>query len=249
MQRDASPTATSGPMRKSLAWGVHLLTASGVVWGLLSIRAVFLEAWVEAFAWMTVAVVVDGIDGTFARWVQVKRVLPGFDGTLLDNVIDYLNYVFVPALFLYSAGLVPPGTALITAASISLASTYQFCQDGAKTEDHFFKGFPSFWNVVVFYLVVLGLGPVANLTILGVLLVLVFVPIKYVYPTRTVSYQRLTLILTTLWAVAVAAILWLKLDPPAWLLYGSLSYLVYYVVLSLYLNAVHRPTSDHTAAA
>ena len=220
--------------RRATAWAVHLMTATGAVWGLLAILAVFSEHWIESFAWLAVAVLVDGIDGTFARWARVKEVLPHFDGALLDNLIDYQNYVIVPALFLYRAALLPAGWGIVAACSIALSSAYQFCHVEAKTPDHHFRGFPSYWNVVALYLFVFDWPQWTNLVAIGILAVLVFVPIKYVYPTRTKRLPRLTLILTALWGMAALAMLVTYPAVPQWLLIGSLAYVVYYLGLSFY---------------
>ena len=175
------------PSKKRIfsVWMTHLVTASSAVWGLLAILAITNGAWIEAFWWMAVAVAIDSFDGALARRVDVKKVLPQIDGALLDNIVDYLNYVFVPAYFLYATNLLPARFAVLGAALILLASAYQFSQSDAKTEDHYFKGFPSYWNVMVFYMFMLGTGPWLNLGITVLLCVLVFVPIKYIYPSRT----------------------------------------------------------------
>jgi phosphatidylcholine synthase len=221
--------------QKLLAWGVHLFTASGAVWGLLAVVAIIQYQWLLAFIWMGVAVMVDGLDGTLARIFKVKGALPGFDGALLDNIIDYLNYVIVPALFLYVAGLVPDQWALPSAGLMALASAYQFCQSDAKTEDHYYKGFPSYWNVAVFYLYLLGLSPWINLGIITALSFLVFVPIKYIYPSRMVSYRRLTIALTLMWGALMVAILAKFSNSQPWLVWFSLLYVVYYVAISFYM--------------
>jgi len=192
---------------KAMAWGVHLFTASGAVWGMLSLLAIFEGNWSLAFVWMGAALVVDSLDGFMARKAHVKTVLPNFDGALLDNTVDYLNYVFVPALFLYQSNVLPANLALLGPAAILLASAYQFCQANAKTDDHFFVGFPSYWNVVAFYLLLVQINPWISLAIILALCVLVFIPFKYIYPTRTVRFQRLTLLVVGIWGGANLALL------------------------------------------
>lgn len=217
-----------------LAWGVHLFTASGAVFGLLSIIAITQEQWMEAFIWMSMAIAVDSFDGALARRFRVKQVLPNFDGALLDNIVDYLNYVIVPAYFLYAAGLLPQAFAIIGAAVTVLASAYQFCQEDAKTEDHYFKGFPSYWNIAVFYLFILELNPWLNLALVMFFSILVFVPIKYIYPTRTETNQRLTLFLAMIWVVSSLAIIVQYPEPHPLVIAISLFYIAYYFALSLY---------------
>jgi phosphatidylcholine synthase len=217
------------------AWSVHLFTATGAVWGLMAIIAVIQHQWQAAFFWMGAAVVVDSVDGTLARRFEVKGMLPDFDGALLDNIIDYLTYVLVPALFVYEAGLVPDALALFSAVVMVLTSAYQFCQADAKTEDNFFKGFPSYWNIIVFYLFLLQTGPWVNLAVILLCAILIFVPTKYAYPSRMSRFQKLTLSLTVIWAVMMLVALW---QHPAlsWLVWLSLIYVVYYVAISFYLS-------------
>ncbi len=216
-----------------LAWGVHLFTATGALWGLLAIMATVQHQWQAAFFWLALAV--DSLDGTLARRFKVKGLLPSFDGALLDNIIDYQTYVIVPAIFLYEANLLPPSATIAGIAMVVLSSAYQFCQSDAKTDDHTFKGFPSYWNVVVFYMFMFDASLWVNFWVIAILTVLVFVPIKYLYPSRMVRYQRLTLALTTVWGI-LCLIIWLQY--PAfnmWMLWASLLYVVYYVGLSLYM--------------
>jgi phosphatidylcholine synthase len=166
----------------------------------------------------------------------VKQILPGFDGALLDNIIDYQTYVVVPALFVYQAKLVPNGWLLLIPAIILLTSSYQFAQADAKTADHFFKGFPSYWNVVVVYLFFLGTSPLINLLALMACAILVFVPIKYVYPSRTIKFRRLTLALTAVWFLTLPIAMWQYPAVPSWVAWFSAIYVIYYVGLSLFLT-------------
>jgi phosphatidylcholine synthase len=217
------------------AWGVHLLTASGAILGLLAIEAVIRQDWRAALAWMVLAMAVDSLDGSLARWARVKEVIPSFDGALLDNIVDYLNYVFVPALILLRAPLLPGAAGLFAAGAVLLSSGYQFCQTDAKTHDHFFKGFPSFWNVAVMYLLVLDAPPSINLAVVLLLVVGVFVPIKWAYPSRMQRLRGVTVALTALWGISVVAIVWTWPAPPRWLVGASLAYVAYYALVSLAL--------------
>ncbi|MCA1781101.1 MAG: CDP-alcohol phosphatidyltransferase family protein, partial [Intrasporangiaceae bacterium] len=197
---------------------------------------------VAAVLWLfLVAMVVDGTDGFLARRFRVTEVLPGFDGALLDNIVDYITYAFAPMVLLWSAGYLPDGWLGGAVASVPvLASCYQFCRTDAKTADHLFLGFPSYWNVVAFYLVVLGAGTVVSTTVLLVLAVLVFAPIGYVYPSRTAVAWRLTMTLTAAWLVLYAVILTQYPAPNPWLVGLSGTYLVYYAGLSLHLTWTRR---------
>lgn len=225
-----SPTLT----QKTLAWGVHALTASSALWDLLAILAIFEARWSVAFIWMVVSVVIDSVDGALARRFNTKGFASSVDGALLDNIVDYLTYVIVPALFLYQAGLLPANLATLAIAAMALSSAYQFSQTDAKTEDHYFKGFPSYWNVLAFYLFVWQQSQLFNFILVMVCAVLVFVPIKYIYPTRTRRWRGLNLTLGALWGVVNLLILLQLPTPAGWLIGASLLYAIYYAGVSLY---------------
>ena len=224
-------------VHQTLAWSVHLFTATGAVWGFLSLRAIFVHDWKLAIIWMAVAMFVDGFDGTLARWFNVKTYASGVDGALLDNILDYFNYTVVPAFFLVEAGLLPPALALPGAFAILLASAYQFTQVDAKsdeTNEYFFKGFPDYWNIMVIYMLIMQLDPWLNFAFLIFFAILTFVPIKYVYPTRTVRLKKLTIGLTIVYAgVGVVGVI-LYPNVPMWIIYASFVYVAYYVGLSLW---------------
>src|SRR5919112_2231841 len=216
---------------------VHLYTASGAVLALLILVAAFQGEAVKALWLMLASLIIDSTDGLLARRLRVSEALPFFDGAMLDNIVDYMTYVFAPMVLLWSGGYLPEGNAgVIFAALPLLASSYQFCRVDAKTEDHFFLGFPSYFNVVAFYAIVFepSAGTLAALLVLCSLLV--FVPIRYVYPTRTIAFRRLSLTLTALWLVSYAAILLQMPEPDPLLLTFSILYLFYYFGLSLYLS-------------
>ena len=221
---------------KAFAWGVHLYTASGVIFGLLSILAIVEEKWVTAFIWMVFAVIIDAVDGALARHFRVKDVVPQFDGALLDNIVDYFNYVLVPTFIVYQAELVPPLLLIPTISVIALSSAYQFCQTDAKTDDHFFTGFPSYWNIVIPYLLLIGASPWVGAIVLIGCAVLVFVPIKYVYPSRTVEYKTLNLVMTTLWGIVFAIGAMMYPNTPNWLMQLSFVFVAYYIGMSLYMT-------------
>lgn len=224
-------------VRKALAWSVHLFTATGAIWGFLTLLAIFEENWRAAILWIVIAMIVDGFDGMLARWFHVKEYAKGVDGGLMDNIIDYLNYVVVAALILIKApNLMPDGLELAGAFSILLTSAYQFSQVDAKTDEQsfFFKGFPSVWNFLVIYMMLLGLNPWVNFALLVLCNVLVFVPVKYIYPSRNTRLRRLTLILTYLYfAIGVWGLLQYP-SVPQWIVWISLVYVVYYAFLSFF---------------
>lgn len=234
------PGCATAPQRVAAAL-VHAYTSVGVVLALLMVHLSYAGE-VTLVLWLfLVAMVIDGTDGILARHFRVKEVMPGFDGALLDNVVDYITYAFAPMILLWSAGYLPPGWAGGAVASVPLlASCYQFCRSDAKTEDHYFQGFPSYWNIAAFYLVVLGADSRVATTVLLALTALVFVPISYVYPSRTETAWQLTMALTVLWLGLYAAILVQLPDPSGWLIALSTFYLAYYTALSLRLTLARR---------
>ena len=190
-----------------------------------------------AFFLMVVATIIDATDGALARLARVKEATPLFDGARLDDIVDYLTYAFIPALLLVHAGLLPSGWGALVAAAILLSSAYGFAALDAKTDDHFFTGFPSYWNIAALYLYAARLPTVLNSVILLALSVLVFVRIGYVYPSRTPVLRGLTIALCVLWGLILLQIILRLPDVPSTLLVGSLFFPVYYVVLSFVLHA------------
>ena len=215
------------------AWLVHLYTASSAVLALLATRAIFEYRIRDAFFWLAVTIIIDSTDGVFARAARVSQRLPWFNGAKLDDIVDYLTYVFVPAIFVWRALLVPEAWTLPVASAILLSSAYGFNRDDAKTSDHFYTGFPSYWNLVVFYLFVLHAAQMFNVIVLLVFAVLVFVPIRYVYPSRTRTLRGITVMLGVLWGIALLVMVWQLPAVSPVLLWGSLVFPAYYLILSL----------------
>lgn len=217
------------------AWLVHLYTASSAVLAFLSARAVIEHRYRDAFWWLAAAVVVDATDGVLARRARVSARIPWFNGAKLDDIVDYLTYVFVPTLLVWRAVLVPDSWAVPVAGVMLLSSAYGFNRDDAKTSDHFFTGFPSYWNIVVFYLFIAGWPLAINAFILLALGALVFAPIRCVYPSRTVMWRGPTIALGALWGGVMLWMLWRMPAVPGWLVAASSFFPAYYVALSLYL--------------
>jgi phosphatidylcholine synthase len=233
MINSAANDQKPNPFRVAAAWGVHLFTASGAVCGLLAILAIFESNWKAMILWMIAAMLVDGFDGMLARWADVKKYANGLDGALLDNILDYLNYVLVPALFLIRADVLPESVRLLSACSILLTSAYQFTQTDAKTDDHHFKGFPSYWNVAALYMLLMNLPHWVNFGFLMLFNVMVFIPIKYIYPSRNSYLRNLTLGLTYLYgAIGIWGLLQYP-DQPGWVVWASFVYVGYYLILSV----------------
>jgi phosphatidylcholine synthase len=232
------------------AWAVHAYTATGALMAFLATQATFVGNFRVAFLWLFAAVSVDATDGWLARRARVHERLPHFSGQRLDDLVDYLTFVFVPALIVWRAGLLPAGWGLGVVAAMLLSSGYGFSSTDAKTNDHFFTGFPSYWNVVALYLMVGQLPVALNGAILLVLAVLVFVRIGYIYPTRTPTCRRLTLTLSVLWSALMFAIIVRLPMPSRLLVWLSLIFPAYYTLLSLALHArrAHREPllSEHS---
>jgi phosphatidylcholine synthase len=187
---------------------VHLFTAFGVVCGLMATRAALSGAWEEAFAWLGLALLIDGVDGTFARLADVPARLPRFSGERLDLVIDYVTYVFVPALALLQAGYLPGWFGVVLAALILLSSLFHFCDTESKDENHAFVGFPAIWNIVAFYVFALQMPPAVVSAVVLVCVVLTFVPMPWAHPLRTQALLPVTLSVVLVWCIAAAWVLW-----------------------------------------
>jgi len=219
------------PARRAAAWGVHAYTALGLPLNLLGAWALFERDARLFFLAQVAAIFVDATDGAMARAVDVKAVVPDFSGRRLDDIIDFITFAFMPALALPLLGLVPESWAWFSAVPV-LASGYGFCQERAKTEQSF-VGFPSYWNIVILYLYVLGASPQVTVGVLSLLAVLVFVPIHYVYPTRTLMLRKLTLGLGCVWAAMLTFVCWDVTHPWAVpVTWASLFYMVYYLGIS-----------------
>jgi phosphatidylcholine synthase len=229
-----TPAARAAPPGLRMAGAaVHLYTASGAVLGLLIVLAAIEGEPVTALWLGLAALVVDGTDGMLARWARVKETIPWFDGARLDDIVDYLTYAFAPVVLLWTTGSLPGGAlGWVVAALPLLASCYQFCRVDAKTDDHTFLGFPSYWNVVAFYAVVLDVDPGVTAAFVIVFSVLVFVPVRYLYPSRTPVLRGLSLALTGGWLVTYAVLLLQVPDPHPVVVALSLAYLVYYLGVS-----------------
>lgn len=221
-------------MRLLLAWLVHLYTALGAVLAVFTLVLVAGGRYREALALMGLALILDATDGTFARAAKVKELIPGVDGARLDDIVDYLNYVLVPCFLLLWADLLPTGHGGWIVCLPLLASAYGFSQANAKTPDHYFLGFPSYWNVVAFYCFVLNLSPWLNALVVVVLSVMVFVPMRYLYPSRNTHLQGLTITLGSIWGVLFFAVVYLLPDAPYHLVLASLFFPAYYVAVSFW---------------
>ncbi len=233
---EAPPSFSLG--RYVAAWAVHAYTASGTVAGFLVLQAAFDKQAGRAFLWMLIAVLIDATDGALARAVHIKQVLPWFDGSKLDDIVDYFTFVIAPVVFLFQMQLLPSTGTLFFVACPLLASGYGFCQAAAKTPDFFFTGFPSYWNIIAFYLYLGGLPPWENGACICALSLAVFVPIRYIYPSRTVQFRHVTNVLGYGWVGVLFVLLYQFPAPSGWLVLFSLYYPLYYTGLSFYLHVL-----------
>jgi phosphatidylcholine synthase len=214
------------------AWLVHLYTASSAVLGVWATAAVFAREFRLAMYLLMLTMVIDSTDGALARAVDVKGRIPWFDGRRLDDIVDFFTYVLVPACFLVEADLLPHPA---WAAAPVLASCYGFSRDDAKTPDHLFTGWPSYWNVVAMYLYLLDVSPAVALAIVLVFSAGVFVPLVYVYPSRTRALRPLSIAVLGAWVVGFS---WLAVrpDPDPFWVRASLAGPAYYLAVSAWLN-------------
>jgi phosphatidylcholine synthase len=221
------------------AWLVHLYTATGLIAAFAAFRALMEGDVRSVFLWQGAALSIDATDGPLARRWEVRRWTPAFDGRKLDDIVDYLNYTFIPVLFAYRFELVL-GPWVVVLPLVLIASAYGFCQVASKTDDGYFTGFPNYWNLVVLYIYLLGAPPWASSLTLGVFAVLIFVPVKYM-TWKSPLLPRLTLTLSLIWFLLLGAlVIWFE-SLPGWLTWVSLIYPAYHLGVSFYLYLFHHP--------
>jgi phosphatidylcholine synthase len=218
-------------LRVLSAWGVHLYTALGAPIGVWAVFAAFAGEYRTAWLLIAATVFIDATDGVLARAVRVWDVLPWIDGRRLDDVVDYFGWVVVPTILLVQAGLLPSWAV----PAPLIASGYGFAQTQAKTDDDFFLGFPSYWSLIGFYLYVFETPQWFNVPLILFLAVLVFIPIKFPYPTKTRPFRPLTLACGAAWGVMMVVLLLTLPDPPMWVAWASLVMVPYYLGLTAWL--------------
>ena len=197
--------------QKALA--VHLLTATGAVFAMLAMLAAVDRAWDLMFLWLVVAFFVDGIDGPLARKYDVHTNAPIFDGVLLDLIIDYLTYVFIPAFALYESGLMDGWSGWAAIIIITYASALYFADTRMKTTDYSFRGFPGCWNMLILVLFAIQPHWAICLALVAVLAVAMFLPVKFVHPTRTARWRAITLPMSLAWTVFAGWAAWVNFEP------------------------------------
>lgn len=202
------------------AISVHLLTATGAVLAMLAMLAAVDGEWSLMFLWLVAAFVVDGIDGPLARRYQVKTNWPSLDGVLMDLIIDYLTYVFIPAFALFKSGLLAGWTGWFAIFVIVFGSVIYFADTRMKTKDNSFSGFPGCWNMVVIVLFAVQPNWLIILSIVTVLTIAMFTPIKFIHPVRTGRWRAVSLPVAGLWVVCAAAAAWVDFHPESWAIWG-----------------------------
>ncbi|HEY0405726.1 MAG TPA: hypothetical protein VGC89_08355 [Pyrinomonadaceae bacterium] len=225
-------------LEKILAWAVHLYTATGLVCAAWMAVLIFRggdEAFRAALMLMLLATLIDSTDGWLARRARVKQILPGFDGRRLDDIVDFHTYTSLPLLLIWRAQLLSPGQDYWLLLPL-LASAYGFSQTNAKTADGYFLGFPSYWNVVAFYLYLLRPPHALALFIIMGLSLLTFVPTRYLYPSQRAPFSRLTCLLASVWALLCLLILTRAITNSSWPLLLSLGFPAYYLLVSWTLS-------------
>lgn len=236
---------SGGPLARWSAAAVHVFTGLGIICALLATLAVMEKDWQRVFAWLGLALLIDGVDGTLARWSKVEERLPRFSGERLDQVIDYTTYVFIPVLALLQAGYLPGLVGLGLAVAILLSSLFHFSDLGNKSDDHCFVGFPAIWNVVAFYLFALALPFWAVAILIAACVLLTFVPMRWVHPMRVVAHWQITAVACALWALAAAWTIWNGFPAGPWAQGILVSVGLYGIGLSL-LWPWSRTTVDGT---
>lgn len=208
---------------------VHLFTATGAVFAMLAMLAAVREEWSLMFLWLVVAFFVDGIDGPMARRYHVKRFSPEFDGVLLDLIIDYLTYVFIPAFALFTSGLMDGWSGWAMIIIITFASVMYFSDTRMKTKDNSFSGFPGCWNMLVLVLFALKPEWWVSLIVVTILAAAMFAPIKFVHPVRTERWRPVTLPMALAWTFFAGWSAWVNFHPESWAHWGLIVTSVYLI--------------------
>ncbi|MGR3814494.1 MAG: CDP-alcohol phosphatidyltransferase family protein [Cognatishimia activa] len=213
------------------ALSVHLLTASGAVFAMLAMLAAVDAKWSLMFLWLVVAFAVDGIDGPLARKYDVKKNAAEFDGVLLDLIIDYLTYVFIPAFALFKSGLMAGWTGWFAIIVITFASALYFADTRMKTKDNSFSGFPGCWNMLVIVIFAIEPNFWVSLALVSLLALAMFLPLRFIHPVRTERWRVVSLPMALAWTVFAGWAAWVDFHPESWAHWGL-------IVTSVYLTLV-----------
>lgn len=223
--------AMKTPQIKALS--VHLLTASGAVFAMLAMLAAVDGQWSMMYVWLMVAFMVDGIDGPLARRFDVKRYAAEFDGALLDLIIDYLTYVFIPAFALFKSGLMGGWTGWFSIIIITFASAMYFADTRMKTKDNSFTGFPGCWNMVVIVIFALEPNFWVNFALVAILAIAMFLPLRFVHPVRTERWRKVSLPVALAWTFFAGWAAWVDFHPESWAHWGLVVTSIYLVLVGI----------------
>jgi phosphatidylcholine synthase len=237
---DPPSTAGVSRMRQAAAFSVHLFTALGTAVAFGALVAALHGEFTVMFLLLGLALIIDGVDGTLARRLRVAEVLPRWSGDILDYVVDYLNYVFVPAYALAVSALMPQSLAIPAVIAILISSAVYFADTRMKTADGYFRGFPALWNLVAFYLFLGQPGPVATFGIIIGFVALTFAPIHFVHPFRSGGWIRLNIVMLAIGAALGFAALFYHMVPPPAVTYGLYGIAFYFLLAGLARPAVKR---------
>jgi phosphatidylcholine synthase len=218
---------------KAAGFSVHLFTASGGAVAVLALYAAIERHFAVCFAWLGLALFIDGVDGTLARAAKVHETAATIDGVVLDLVIDFLTYVLVPVVALWRSDLMPTEASFWIGLVVTIASALYFADTRMKTDDLWFRGFPATWNILVLYLFVLRPPWPVSAAVLLAAAGLMFAPIVFVHPLRVVRLRALTIAMTIAWFTFAALAIFDNLTPPAWVVVGLIATAVYFLALPL----------------
>lgn len=235
----AQPISSHTESRASIckAWSVHILTASGVLLGTMALLALIDNNPVACLLWLGAAMMVDGFDGTLARKYEVKTILPYFDGSTLDMVIDYLTWAFIPALFIYYFIELPTGFSLLAVFIILLSSMFCFCNTNMKSQDNYFVGFPAAWNIAAAYFYILDLPPWLTFAAIIVLAILTVTQMKFLHPFRVRKFMPLNIVVTLVWCLCATFLILSSPEHDAWALWGWGIASIYFFGMCLWRTA------------
>jgi phosphatidylcholine synthase len=241
---DQHPPARASGARRIAAFAVHVLTASGAALALLALIAAVEQHWPLMFWLLGAALVVDGVDGTIARYVQVAAVLPRWSGDSLDFAVDFVTYVFVPAYAIAHSGLLPADAAVAAGILVVLTGALYFADRNMKMADNCFRGFPVLWNLAAFYLFVVRPPPWAGLAAIIVLAGLTFAPFPFIHPLRVARWRPLNIALLGVWSLLAAAALGRDFDAGPWITAALCAIALYFIAAGL----VGRSADRHGSA-
>ncbi len=221
------------PLQFARAFAVHIFTASGAAFALAALIFATRARWDAMFWCLGGALFVDGIDGTIARAVKVAELLPRWSGDVLDLVVDFVTYVFVPAYAIAASGLLPQPLGLPAGMLIAITGALYFGDRQMKTADNYFRGFPTLWNAVAFYLFLLKPSPWLAAAIVLALAVLTFVPFKFLHPFRVRRLRAVSIAAVVGWSVLASIALILDLEPGIWTKGGLVAIAIYFIAVGL----------------